>query len=326
MVISAGIITNSGYLGGAGTQFFTAVVGGNSEINPEKGETWTLGLDLSHVWKENKFNGSLNYYNIKYTDQIGFPAYNTGGQAVNLPQYSPYIILNPTFFSNSQYTQAEYDAISAALVSGGVPPSYSPYEQGNRLPIFDPTNGAFILDGRRHNASIVNTDGLDFSLNVNRPTNFGSLRGGVAGTYVLSYKTADVPGSPMVQKVNYFGNPIQFRLRGNVGIDYKAWSATAFVNYANSYKIERRFIPAAAPDKYLKIGSHTTVDLSITYDTGDHAPWELLNGLLMNLSVQNLFDADPPKVLNIQTFPVMYDPNNTNPYGRLVTFQMTKKW
>ena len=325
--INSADITLPGYIGPAGVGLpVVAVVGGNSELGPETATTWSTGFD----WRPSSLEGltaSVNYYNIKYTGKIDYPAYNAGpAGALNLPQYANYIVLNPAFFSSATFTPAEYAAIGDALVSGGVPPAYSPYEQGARaFAGGDPATSLFLLDGRRHNAGIIKTDGLDLALNYIMMTDFGDVRMGAAGNYIFNYNVADTPGAAIVGKVNHFGYPPRYRIRGQLGADVGGWSATAFINYMGSYHIDRQYIPAGASDQYLDIGSYATVDLTVTYDTGDK-----LHGLAGNLqfilSIQNAFDNDPPLVLNNSAPGIKFDPSYTSPLGRLITFQVTKRW
>jgi outer membrane receptor protein involved in Fe transport len=47
---------------------------------------------------------------------------------------------------------------------------------------------------------------------------------------------------------------------------------------------------------------------------------------LLTVSAQNLFDANPPLVLNNGTDGVLFDPQNASPYGREVAVQITKRW
>ncbi len=328
--INAADIANPGYIGPAGTQGVVAVVGGNSQLQAEKATTWSAGFDWTPEAVEG-LTATINYYNIKYTGKIDFPAYNAGpAGAVNGAQYSPFIVLNPAFFSNSQYTAAEYQAIRDALVNSSTPPSYSPYEQGNRLviggPAGDPLNAAFILDGRRHNTGIIKTSGLDIGLNYVKMTSFGDIHGGLTGNYVFNYKTADVPGAAIIEKVNFFGYAPRYRMRANVGADVGQWSGTVFVNHAGSYNIDRQYIPAAAPAQYLKVGAYTTVDFSLIYGTGDKPSYKVLQGIQFVLSVQNLFDTNPPLVLNSSAPGIKFDPSSASPLGRLVTLQLTKSW
>ena len=74
----------------------------------------------------------------------------------------------------------------------------------------------------------------------------------------------------------------------------------------------------------MNIDSLTTFDLTLRYgfeDTGSG----LLDGLAFSVSVQNLFDADPPLVVNTGGTPVRFDPSYSSSLGRFISFTLTKK-
>jgi iron complex outermembrane recepter protein len=299
-------------------------VGGNAALQAETARTWSVGLD----WTPPQIRGlsaSVNYYNIDYRNKIDTAAYNAGlNAAINSGYYNQYILFNPTYYPKllngaaNPLTQAEFNAILAADESNprlpvlGIPPSSA--------------QTAAILDGRRNNQGVVDTDGIDFALHYTFATSWGDLSVGDASTYVLSYDNAPVPTAPILDEVNNFGYPLRFRSRADLGWSWAGLSATAFINYANPYGIERQYIPAAAPAAYLHIASYTTVDLTLMYDTRDRFSNRLLRDLRLTLSAQNITDARPPLVLNNGTTPVRFDPQNANPLGRFISFQIDKQW
>jgi len=97
-------------------------------------------------------------------------------------------------------------------------------------------------------------------------------------------------------------------------------------------------IPAAAPARLevapdgasavygsnavAKVGDWATVDANISYSTGDEGSWPLRN-LRFTASATNLFDRDPPKVINGV---LGFDSQNASPIGRMVSFEVSKAW
>lgn len=60
----------------------------------------------------------------------------------------------------------------------------------------------------------------------------------------------------------------------------------------------------------------TTVDLNLEYS--------LVGGTDLALNVQNLFDTDPPFIVNARG--TGYDPTNATALGRFVSLTMTHEW
>ena len=75
------------------------------------------------------------------------------------------------------------------------------------------------------------------------------------------------------------------------------------------------------------VDSFTTVDLSLSYTADERAPaWS--QGIQVQLTVENLFDQDPPFVENLSGANALYgfDPVNASPVGRLVALRVSKAW
>ena len=99
------------------------------------------------------------------------------------------------------------------------------------------------------------------------------------------------------------------------------WTAAAFVNYVDSYE-DVRFSPAIGVDSW------TTFDLNVSYDFEGLVDGSIPKSLRASVTVQNLFDSNPPFVVpnddNLtQTF---YDPANANPLGRFAIFKLTTEF
>ena len=74
------------------------------------------------------------------------------------------------------------------------------------------------------------------------------------------------------------------------------------------------------------VSSWTTVDLSVSQRIGG-AGGEDRRGLQLGLSIQNLFDRDPPYVNNrSNTSALGYDPEKSNPLGRMISIQAVIRW
>ncbi|PQA87645.1 TonB-dependent receptor plug domain-containing protein [Hyphococcus luteus] len=319
-----------GYMGAPGFTTPTYIIGGNGTLGPEKAKTYSAGFE----WTPSDVDGltlSMNYYRIDYTGKIDYPAFNVGPlAALNTPSLSPFVFLNPGAFSTSTLSQAEFDALIDALNNGTAQPAFSPYDTVDRLtigpaPSPGPGGTIAIIDARRNNIGVVKTSGLDFTAYYNFAAQNIDWTVGAVATYVLKYDEAIAPGAPIEDRVNYFGGPLKFAARGEVTADLGEVQTSLYLNFANAYHIERRFIPAAAPDEYLDIDAFATLDFSITYSPDATG---LLNGLDMTFSVENVFDSDPPLVLNATggaNFPgLQYDNSRNSPLGRVLSIQISK--
>jgi iron complex outermembrane receptor protein len=78
-----------------------------------------------------------------------------------------------------------------------------------------------------------------------------------------------------------------------------------------------------------RIGSYTTADFTLTYDTETSFNSWLANGVSIAFSVQNLFDEDPPLVVNqagLAGSSTRFDPTYGSPLGRVLQVQLSKRF
>lgn len=290
-------------------------VGGNPTLQPETAETWSLGVDITNELVPGVTAG-INYYQVTYKNRIDTAAYNAPVSAVlNSGIYDDFVVFNPVYFpGKTSMTLADFLAYYGDItsdpgipLSGGVP---------------DPSTQVAIIDGRRVNSGVIETNGLDFIFQYVHMTDWADFRIGGQANYVLSYKYAPMAGEDLVEEVNHFGYPARFTGRLELGLDKGGFSGTAFVNFVNSREITRAFLPAAVPDQYLNIDSYTTVDMTLSYRFGDDGG--LTDGLRFTVSAQNLFDKKPPLVVNSGGTPVRFDPSYSSALGRFVSFSLAK--
>lgn len=95
-------------------------------------------------------------------------------------------------------------------------------------------------------------------------------------------------------------------------------AATVAVNYADNYIDDEGIIDAP-------VAAWTTFDVNLSYAFSADSPYALLRGSRLSVSVQNLFDKEPPRAVRGFAFSG-YDPGNANPLGRFVALQVGKQW
>jgi outer membrane receptor protein involved in Fe transport len=137
------------------------------------------------------------------------------------------------------------------------------------------------------------------------------------GTYLRDFSEAQTPDQPLTSLLNTENEPINLRLRASIGWGYHEWSTLLAANFTNSYRDT-----ASIPQR--RVDSWTTFDLQLRYDFSDDASsW--LRGMSVELNARNLFNVDPP-FLNNQVTYIGYDQENADPYGRLLSLQLRKRW
>ena len=104
------------------------------------------------------------------------------------------------------------------------------------------------------------------------------------------------------------------------GITWKSgdWSAAGFVNYIGGSSD-----PLSSP--VIHVSPWTTVDFQISRS---FSKGTILAGSRIDLSIQNLFDANPPFVNPVDNeLPGLdYDTTNANGIGRFVSLQFVHQW
>lgn len=276
------------------------LLGNNADLTNETATTWTAGISYSPPILPG-FNVDLTYYNVKYSDRITSAENSFASIFAEQERFAPAITLNPN--------QGQIDAACAIAGSTFI----------NFFGDCGPTPVGAIVDLRLINAAVTNTDGLDFDVNYKTEIEkLGQFNFNIGGTYILTFEEAFGPTSPVVNILNTAGNPIDLRIRSSATwSNKKGLSASAFLNYTGSYTDN-----VSNPER--KIDSWATIDLALSFESGDRLGKIGLDNTKFSFSVRNLFDTDPPFFNN--SVGIGYDPENATSLGRFVSFQVTKKW
>jgi len=282
--------------------------GGNPDLDAEKATTWTGGVEFKPTFIEGLSLG-LNYYRISYTDRIdrGFPGNFTTLFAGDTAPYAPILTYDPSLDLITRFRDMGLAGAQYALTRVG--PFAVPADQ-------DESDVEVILDNRLRNNAATFQDGLDF--NIGYEFDAGPNRVGLtaAGQYILSGTRKVIETSPEADALNQAFLPVDFKARAGATLARGDWSAAAFFNYVDGYSDLGN---AADPS----VEAWKTVDLDIRYGAPPEAA-SYLRGVSVALSVQNLFNEDPPFVLTPSGSG--FDPTNANPLGRFISFTVTKQW
>lgn len=287
---------------------------GASDLAPETAKTYTLGFDFEPTWNEG-FRVGATYYDIDYTDRIDIAP--TGG-------------LNP-FATPDLLPDAIYRPPSAAFIEEALRAT-SLLFNASGVNISDPAAGAaalfarndlWVYDTRFKNLAISRQQGIDLNASQQFATDWGDINLGANITHILKYEQQGSATAPVLPATDVPGQPADWRGRFQAGLANGAFTANIGVNYVDGYTNRQ-----AAPGQQ-KVDSWTTVDLAMTYSL-DGGKGELTSGTRLSLSVQNLFNADPPFLAMGQgsniVLPVGFDPANANPLGTLIVFGLSKTW
>lgn len=243
----------------------------NPNLTSEQSEQYSLGV----VWDAtNWLNLSLDYYNIKITDQIAFVSSTTITQCL-------------------RGSRTDCPSGLSWLPAGSSATAPNPaIGLGIEL---DPVSGGIVLAQTGYtNLGQIKTDGFDFTARTNFDLgNFGRLRNQLMATYVADQHTNQNP--------SYVGQPGAPRIRAGL---QNVWSISDFevswnINYIHhthswTYRDwigDTRNGYSGSFEEYAEglvgktMPSYTSHDIQVSYN----APWDAT----IALGVRNAFDRDP---------------------------------
>ncbi|WP_254657492.1 TonB-dependent receptor plug domain-containing protein [Stenotrophomonas maltophilia] len=280
---------------------------GNPDLGPERAKTWTGGFSFAPPSLPG-LKIDANYYHIEYADRIG-SGFGGSFPSLFLQSTAPYtdiLTSNPT---QQQIQQARQLGISGlGLFVSRVGPYALP-------PGTDETNSQVILDNRFRNNAFTQQRGVDFSAGYDVEAGQTRIAMSLAGQYIIESKRRVTSTSPEVDAVNSVYYPVDLKMRGGIALSRQQAAAGIFVNYVDSYRD-----PANVARPH--VSSWTTVDLNLAYHFGASADPQ--RGTSLAFNVQNLFDRDPPFIVN--SINTGYDPTNATALGRFLSMTLTHRW
>lgn len=266
--------------------------GGNPDLQPETAETWAVGIDYAPA---RGVRGSVNLFETRFEDRIAQPVSENFNAVLTDPSLTPFVDL----------VDPANNAADLALVRGYTSDPTFPFGS-----IFPDTSYGAILDARWVNAEAVQVRGVDAS--VLYPLSLGAheFTFDASASYILNYETQITPLAPARSVVGQVGFPV--RLRGRAGFGWTFGSFGADVHWSH--------VAAYSDGNGREIEAWDTVDLQL----GWNPALGRLSGSRLAVSVQNLFDADPPFYDAPTGFG--FDPGQANPFGRMIALQLIKRW
>lgn len=272
------------------------LTGGNPDLKPERATTWTVTL-AAHPAAFPNFKAEIGYFNIRYRDRIVSPiTFLT--QSLSNPIYADLVNVTPS------------DADKAAALDGADVFNYTGVD-------YDPANVFAIIADNSRNVASQKLQGVDGSARYRWDLDGGgTLTFSASATYLESGQKLS-PLQPAVTLAGTIFNPPHVRAVGGAVLTTGPLTSAVNVNYTGSVR-DVRSTPS------VRVGSMTTVDLTARYAFGDRQG--LADRLELGLSVQNLFNDQPSLIRTTQLFESPYDSTNYSPFGRFISFTVTKKW
>jgi iron complex outermembrane receptor protein len=275
--------------------------GGNADLGPQRGKTWSLGFDvLPSLVRGLRFSATYWHNQIK------------GG--ITAPQATFAVFGDP---SRLQLFPTGLTASSPQLLS----------IIGNR-PLNTTLTGTYyyVYSFVQGNVLNLTAEGIDADARYRYKTPWGSLDAGVAVSRKTKFEQSfGTGGTFSVLNTTGFNTTfpsIKLDLRGDAGINVGGFGARVYVNHTGRYLnwSNNAINPVIRGSDGLptgaggdKVKAYTTVDLHVDYDL---PAMGLLPKTNVYVDVTNLFDKTPPFYNNTNGG---YDPFSGNPILRVVS-------
>jgi iron complex outermembrane receptor protein len=272
---------------------FQQLQGGNTNLQPEKSDAWTVGFVLQPT---PTVSFGIDYWNYVVTDNLGVLGETT------------------IFGDTAKYANLFVRCGSApANFTGTIPGCQnSPGRDGL----------AYIVNTQQ-NLGDTKTSGLDFSFNFNtRPESWGALSLGIRSTYILNYEFQVEPNGQWYNPVGnfnaQFGGPVlRYQQITTFGWSMGAWSALLSNRYQSGYFDQNPASSVAAGFRQNTVGAWSIWNLAAT--------WSGWKGLTLQAGILNLFNTEPPYSNQTLRFQARaYDDRFASPLGR--TWQLAARY
>ncbi len=246
--------------------------GGNPHLQPEQGETYSVGINFQPSWLP-KLTGSIDYYHIALTKAVGTLPYSTIiSSCANTgdPLYCSQVVRSP--------------------VTGGI--------QGANL-----ATGGYVIQSNVNIASTV-LSGIDAQLTYvqDLPPAFGNLRFDLIGAYLQRDISTPVPFSGSYDCSALYGSTCQTVNPRWHHIFRTTWTMPWNVSASAAW----RFISPVRLDA--NTGNPLLANSNFTFDQFDaripsfsyldlEADWHVSKILTVRAGMNNVLDKDPPLLI-----------------------------
>ena len=286
------------------------VFGTDKNLDAETSKAFTVGANYDRQWQAHGLSVSVTYFDVDFEDRLGstpIPENRVVFDAPNIAFNNPELFPEGTvlFFPS----ESEITEVLDSLDRIGVFPGLDPMDAGI-------INLAAVV----RNLSSTFVTGFDFAILYTYDSGLGDLSLGVEGMYLTDFQQQAAETTPVIEQVSTLYNPVDLKLRGRIGYRRGGFSANAFVNHTDSYRVDNLAESA-------EIDSWTTVDVNLAYETQQRFGDSVLNDVSIRLSVINALDEDPPVTPGAPTFGIFgFDPANASPLNRFIALEISKRF
>ncbi|HEU4485079.1 MAG TPA: TonB-dependent receptor [Povalibacter sp.] len=296
-------------IGQNGTAMRRQLGGGFSQMGPQFGESYSIGIDFIPNWLPG-FRSAVTFFNNKFTGGVNSPS-----PASITASGSDLLTICPSGCTQAQILEFA-NVANGASIGGSIPP-----------------NVYYLIDQSTRNWLNLSIEGYDAQFDYDFDIGESiRARFGANGTYFTKYDQ-NFGATPIFSVLNTSGfngtfSSIQFKSRAYVGFDVGKFSADLFWNHIGSYHnwggstIE----PLTRDANGNPSGGGDSVDATNTFDL--HFAYKLSLGTTfddvnLSLDIRNVADEDP-SFFNGNQGGFMggawgYDNFAANPIGRLIT-------
>ncbi|MGA0599296.1 TonB-dependent receptor [Caulobacter sp. KR2-114] len=272
------------------------LIGGNPNLKPETATSWTAGVELTPAALPGLKFGAT-FFDTNFNNRIAQPALDNITTVLTSPELAPFrTLVNPT---TSAADLAEVNALLAN--PGAIAPT-----------LFPATAYGAIADARWVNTGQLDVQGVDFTAAYSTTIGADRLDLQADVSWLDRYERKVTPLSTPVALAGIAGYPADLRGRATGTWTHGPVAASLSLNFVG---------PGHDPTGR-RVDSWTTADVQLRWQP--KAASGPLRGLSLSLTIQNLFDTDPP--FYNSPFGIGYDPANATALGRLASLQLTKAW
>ena len=268
--------------------------GGNPQLGPETGRTWSIGGDF-HPTTEfgidlSGIEISVTAFHTKFEHQQGLILNNPG--VLFSGSYNQYYILNPTLAQVQARYPTNFNANGSANVATTGFPGPDLASAFNTPGVNQPY---ILYDLRRNNLGEALIEGLDFAFNyTTNIEDFGSLSAGFSATVNTTNTNTPAPGLAAINLVQY-SVPLS-AATAFVGATVGPVSGRITVQYSPGFNVSPVLNQALSLYGQKRIESFHPVNLFVSYDLSGLAPW--LSESEISVTMNNVADDSPPIYLS----------------------------
>ena len=291
-------------------------IGNTPGLDPEEADVFSFGIDFT---TDIGLSGSLTYYDVEYTDRIE-----------ELPDQAQAIA---TAENRSLYNSFIEVAPQPATCVEGDYGTYNPvYPDLLQSPDFRSARGGWadcdlqaIIRGGTVNVGEVDQSGIDLQLNYGWTTDIGDFSASLNVAKILEIDKTLLPGTGALDSLDKIGEQNDLRAAASIRWSRDRWSASLSARYTDSYLNDEPDTVNGVTLPEDEIPSWTTTGANVVY----HVPkgeddGGVLDGVRIGLSIDNLFDRDPPTVITSGSVRA-FDVANASVFGRILSLTVQKK-